>query len=101
MSDAERKAFLSVNREMPDPDAQTAVQELAGHLFRRYGVKPVILLDEYDTPLHEAWLNGYWDEIVGFMRGFFNRRWNCFLTNAMLNPAARINPKEFSNRMYS
>ncbi len=34
--------------------------------------KPIILLDEYDMPMQEAWLKGYWNEMVVFLRGLFN-----------------------------
>ena len=81
LTDHERKAFLQVSREMPDEDAKTALHELSKYLERFYGIKPIILLDEYDTPMQEAWLAGYWDEIVGFLRGFFN---STFKTNPHL-----------------
>ncbi|WP_081828235.1 AAA family ATPase [Oribacterium sp. FC2011] len=41
-------------------------------LRRYYGEKVIILIDEYDTPMQEAYVNGYWDEITGFMRNMFN-----------------------------
>ena len=41
-------------------------------LYKHYGFKAVVLLDEYDTPLQEAWLNHYWDEAVPFVRQFMN-----------------------------
>ena len=80
-SDTEKEQFSSVRLSMSDPAAQRAVQELSKYLCRHYGVKPIILLDEYDTPMHEAWLAGYWDEIVDFLRGFFN---STFKTNPYL-----------------
>ena len=80
-SDTEKEQFASVRLSMSDSTAQRAVQDLSKYLYRHYGVKPIILLDEYDTPMHEAWLAGYWDELVGFLRGFFN---STFKTNPYL-----------------
>ena len=44
----------------------------------------IILLDEYDTPMQEAYINGYWEKIVTFTRGFFN---STFKTNPYLERA--------------
>lgn len=41
-------------------------------LYSHFDKKPLILLDEYDTPMQEAYLCGYWDKLAGFMRDFFN-----------------------------
>lgn len=40
--------------------------------FEKHGKKVIILLDEYDTPMQEAYVNGCWREMVGFIRSFFN-----------------------------
>ena len=48
------------------------------------GRKTVILLDEYDTPLQEAYVNGYWDEMVSFITSFFS---STFKTNPHLERA--------------
>ena len=45
----------------------------------------MIFLDEYDTPMQEAYINGYWDEFTGFMRGLF--KWQHFKTNPYLERA--------------
>ena len=57
---------------MSDVTAQLSIQDLSTYLTRQFGVKPIILLDEYDTPMQEAWLKGYWDEAAEFFRGLFN-----------------------------
>ncbi|NBH36846.1 hypothetical protein D3Z58_25980, partial [Clostridiaceae bacterium] len=49
-----------------------------------YGKKVIILLDEYDTPLQEAYIGGYWEELTGFIRGLFNA---AFKTNPDLDRA--------------
>ena len=69
---AERNIFTSVNDSMTDERAQDSIHYLCKFLTIQHKIKPIVLLDEYDTPLQEAWLNGYWDELASFMRGFFN-----------------------------
>jgi len=48
---------------------QESLQALSRFLHERCGVPPVILIDEYDTPVHAAWRHGYYEEMIGFLRG--------------------------------
>ena len=57
---------------------------LASCLNRYYGQKVIILLDEYDTPMQEAYVHGYWDEFTSFIRSFFN---STFKTNPYMERA--------------
>ena len=75
-----RKCILQV----PSQDAPGSLNRLCDLLEQHYGKKPIILLDEYDTPMQEAWVSGYWDEIVSFTRMLFN---NTFKTNPHLGRA--------------
>lgn len=77
----DRKAFAAVNETMDDVKACTAVNSLCIYLEKYYGEKVIVLLDEYDTPMQEAWIGGYWDEAVSFFRSFFD---NTFKTNPHL-----------------
>ena len=61
-----------------------AIKLLAGYMERYYGKKVIILIDEYDTPLQEAYVGGYWNDMVGFIRSFFN---STFKTNPYLDRA--------------
>ncbi len=45
---------------MDDVDATLAIQQLSLYLSRFYGKRTILLLDEYDTPMQEAYVNGYW-----------------------------------------
>ena len=67
--------------EMRDSDATLALYQLSDYLYRYYGKKVIILLDEYDTPMQEAYVDGFWDEMVGFTRSMFNA---AFKTNPWL-----------------
>lgn len=79
LSDEEKAEYRKVSLDLPETVAGMAVHRLAGYLFRYYGDKFIILLDEHDTPLQEAYMNGYWEEAVAFIRDFFN---SAFKTNS-------------------
>lgn len=57
---------------MSDSDAAKVLHRLSDYLYRYYGKKVLIFLDEYDTPMQEAYVNGYWEELVSFTRSLFN-----------------------------
>ena len=77
-ADKERKYYDRVEPDMDDDTSYSAIKSLCIYLEKYYGKKTIILLDEYDTPMQEAWLGGYWDEAVGFFRNFFG---STFKTN--------------------
>ena len=84
MEDADRDFFRRVTVDMGDVEATLAIHNLAKYLFRYYGKKVIILLDEYDTPMQEAYVDGYWNELVAFTRSLFN---STFKTNPWLERA--------------
>lgn len=69
---------------MSDQEASNSIKALSLYLSRYYQKQVIILLDEYDTPLQEAWVYGYWQEMVAFIRSLFN---SAFKTNPSLEPA--------------
>jgi len=81
LDDKEQKFFAEISADMDDVSATLSVHQLSLYLSRYYGKKVIILLDEYDTPMQEAYINGYWDELVEFTRGLFNAS---FKTNPSL-----------------
>jgi len=72
LNSEEKKYFTYVCETMPNAIIQSSLHRLALCLCKHYNKKVIILLDEYDTPLQEAYANGYWDEMVTFIRGLFN-----------------------------
>lgn len=70
-SDADRAYYTSIKKDMTDETAATAISTLSMYLEKYYKKKVLILLDEYDTPMQEAWVYGYWNEAVAFFRSFF------------------------------
>ena len=88
----EREQFAGVNPDMENMLAQSAVQDLCNYLNRYYEKKVIILLDEYDTPMQEAYVHGYWDEFTLFMRSFFNATFktNPYLERAVMTGITRV-----------
>ena len=80
----EKEDFRSVSKSMPEVTATMALHQLSRFLYKYYHKKVIILLDEYDTPMQEAYVNGYWEELVFFTRSMFN---STFKTNPYLNRA--------------
>ena len=69
-----------------------AVKNLANCLSRYYKKKVIILLDEYDTPMQEAYINGYWEELANFTRSLFNATFktNPYLERAIMTGITRV-----------
>ena len=114
LGESEIKYFKRVSEEMDDSDASLSLYQLSDYLCRYYGKKVIILLDEYDTPMQEAYVNGFSregnepsdcsqafgdcprahgsvnrerDELVAFTRSMFN---SAFKTNPYLERAIMI-----------
>lgn len=77
----DRTAFTAVNCKMDDDTAYTALRRLCTYLAKYYNKDVIIILDEYDTPMQEAWLEGNWDKAITFFRNIFH---NTFKTNPHL-----------------
>ena len=84
--------FRSIHADMEEAEAVMAVQKLSEFLFRHYGKRVIILLDEYDTPLQEAYVGGYWEELVSFIRNLFNATFksNPYVERALLTGITRV-----------
>lgn len=84
LNEKEKAFYRQVSAEMENYVAADSLNALSGYLMKYYGKKVIILLDEYDTPMQEAYVNGYWRELIGFTRSFFN---STFKTNRYLERA--------------
>lgn len=74
----EKIALEHITEDMGEVDTAYSLNLLSALLEKYYGKKTLIFLDEYDTPLQEAYIGGYWDELTMFIRNLFN---NTFKTN--------------------
>ena len=92
MSDRERLIYSCINADVPDQYAADSLKILSLFLYRYYGKKIIILLDEYDTPMQKAYLNGDWEEFTGFVRQFFNSTFktNPYMYRAVMTGITRI-----------
>ena len=92
LNEDEKKSYREVSADMKDYLASDSLKALSGYLMRYYGKKVIILLDEYDTPMHEAYVGGYWDELVSFIRNLFNSTFktNPFLKKALMTGIMRV-----------
>lgn len=92
LDEKEKDFFRSVSMEMDDVSAAMAIHELCLYLSRYYGKQVIILLDEYDTPMQEAYINGFWDQMVSFTRNIFNAAFktNPYLERAIMTGITRV-----------
>ena len=84
LSEEEKAYFVRMKSDMSEKDAPLALYNLSDFLSRYYGKNVIILLDEYDTPMQEAYVDGFWEELVAFTRSLFN---STFKTNPWLERA--------------
>ena len=92
MDEKEKRLFDAVSWDMDEDMAAMSLNMLSKLLMRHYGKKVIILLDEYDTPMQEAYVTGYWNEMTAFMRNLFNATFktNVCLERAILTGITRI-----------
>lgn len=92
LSNAEKAYFERMAANMSEEDAPLALYQLSDYLYRYYGKKVIILLDEYDTPMQEAYVNGFWDELVAFTRSLFNSTFktNPYMARAVMTGITRV-----------
>ncbi len=81
LNEKEREYYQCIKPGMDAKLATDAIHSMAGFMQRYYNQKVIIILDEYDTPMHDAWISGYWEETVSFFSGLFN---STFKTNEYL-----------------
>lgn len=88
----EKEMFQKISPEMEDYIVSDSIRALSDYVGRYYGKKPLLLLDEYDTPMQEAYVNGYWHEIVEFFRSLFNATFktNSYFSRAILTGITRV-----------
>ena len=92
ISDTEKKRYISFLERPMDEDVSYKLNEMSNYLSRYFGKKVIILLDEYDTPMQEAYVSGYWKELVAFTRSMFNATFktNPYLERAIMTGITRV-----------
>lgn len=92
LNEREKAEFLKVSAEMPEYEATLTLKKLSGYLERFYRKKVILLLDEYDTPMQEAYVKGYWQELADFVRNLLNASFkdNPYLERGIMTGITRI-----------
>ena len=92
LNEKEKDFIKNISVNMDNYSAISSLGTLSEFLYRYYGKKVIILLDEYDTPLQEAWVYGYWKEMTEFIRGLFNSTFktNLYLERAVMTGITRV-----------
>ena len=92
LNEKDRTYFDSVGEDMSDDATAVGINYMSDYLSRYYGKKVIILLDEYDTPLQEAYVHGYWEELTAFIRSLFNSTFktNPYMERGLLTGITRV-----------
>ena len=92
LNEKEQKYYREIELGMNSELAAGAIRSMAGFMQRHYGQKVIIILDEYDTPMQDAWISGYWEDTVRFFSGLFNSTFktNEYLERGLITGITRI-----------
>ena len=92
LTEEEIAYFKGISTDMDEINATMALHKMSDFLSRYYKKKVIILLDEYDTPMQEAYVEGYWEQLVSFTRSLFNASFktNPFLERALMTGITRV-----------
>ena len=92
LSENEKAMYRNVSMYMEDAESSFSINLLCQYLYHYYGKKVIVLLDEYDTPMQEAYVHGYWDTFTSFLRSLFNATFksNPYLERAVLTGITRV-----------
>ena len=73
-------------------DLAMSLGNLTDMLYRHYGIRPIVLIDEYDAPIQHAWEDGYYEDMIRFMRQFYSEvlKGNEALEFAVLTGVLRV-----------
>ena len=91
--DIEKEMFSTVlNLKANKIEIQGALKLLSKLLYREYGRPVILLVDEYDVPLQSAYIEGYYEEAIKFLKGFYNITFkdNEYLEKTVLTGVSRI-----------
>ena len=89
----EKNTFVAIlNKQADQMDVEEAINQLSLYLYRKFSTMPIILIDEYDTPIQEAYLKGYYESMIELMRGIFgpSLKDNKFMGKAIVTGITRV-----------
>lgn len=91
----DKKAFEDIRWGLFHNDAgyiENSIKKLCELLYKHFGIKPIVLIDEYDTPLIEAYTDGYWDEMITTCRQLFHNtlKENDYLGRSIITGVTKV-----------
>ena len=92
LSENEKSYYNRMTWSASDAMLSSSLRQMSNFLQRYHGREVMILLDEYDKPMQEAWLSNYWNEAVEFFRSLFNSTFktNPYLYRGLITGITRI-----------
>ena len=93
LSDQHKRNFKNILEEsINEAQLKSALKDLMYYLFLHHGIKPWLLIDEYDTPIQSAYAKGYYNEMIEFMRGMLGAalKNNPYLNKAVITGILRV-----------
>ena len=92
VSETDKEYFKTINNGADEAELEMSLHQLSKMLYQYYDKRVIILLDEYDTPMLEAYEKRYWDELVSFTRGLFNSTFktNPYMERGIMTGITRI-----------
>ena len=93
LNEEERHNFLRVCKQEAHFEAYlSAIKDLSCYLAKHYGVNPIILIDEYDTPIHTAYTENYYKDMIAFFKAFYGSalKDNVYLQKAVMTGILRV-----------
>lgn len=92
LGEKEKTYYNALSSDSDDAAITISLRRMSEYLYRRYRKKAIILLDEYDTPMQEAYVNGYWEKLAAFTRSLFNATFkgNPYLERAIMTGITRV-----------
>ena len=95
LNEYEKQVYSDISLNSPDcPEWETSLSFLCSMLYKHYGIKPLLLIDEYDVPLQNAWFadNNYFKEMAAFIKNLFSAalKTNSSLYKGILTGVTRV-----------
>ncbi len=92
LTDNEKEEYKQISTRMNDSMISDSIRKMSDYLSRYYGKKTIILLDEYDTPIQEAYVGGFWSDLMGVLRALLNSTFktNPYLERAIMTGITRV-----------
>lgn len=92
LNENEKVLFQKISAGEAQDEETNSLKTLSNYLMQYYGKKVIILLDEYDTPMQEAYVSGYWEELVAFTRSLFGATFktNPYMERALMTGITRV-----------